>query len=128
MEDRDARSRVSQLAIVTETRDDRTGDRVGRIALRSQHDGDRRRLGEGWCVHQRTSGCLAEHLEEVTGDPGQHHLGLGIAEAHVELDHLGALRGQHEPGVEQSSVVDPMSAERRERGVDGDVHQLVDLD
>ena len=33
---------------------------------------------------------------------GQHGLGLGVAEARVELEHARAVGGQHEPGVEHA--------------------------
>ena len=34
--------------------------------------------------------------------PRQHGLRLGVAEAHVELEHLRAVGGQHQPGVEDA--------------------------
>ena len=34
--------------------------------------------------------------------PRQHGLGLRVAEAHVELEHLRAVRGQHQAGVEDA--------------------------
>ena len=31
-------------------------------------------------------------------------LGLGIAETHVELDHLRAVAGQHQAGIEEAAI------------------------
>ena len=41
-------------------------------------------------------------LEQVTVDERQHGLGLGIAEAAVELQHRRPVGRQHEPGEEQT--------------------------
>ena len=36
-------------------------------------------------------------------EAGQHGLGLGVAEAAVELEHLRAVGGEHQPGVEHAA-------------------------
>ncbi len=65
---------------------------------------------------------LGQQAGQVAVETGQHHLGLGVAEADVELEHLGAGRGQHQPGVEHAPVVDAPGPEgRHQRG-----HRLVD--
>ena len=38
-------------------------------------------------------------------DRRYHDLRLGVAEPDVELDHLGAVAGQHQPGVQESAVL-----------------------
>ena len=50
----------------------------------------------------------------------KHGLGLGVAEAAVELQDLHAVRGDDETGVEHAAVVDPTPAE-------GGHHRLHDL-
>ena len=54
-----------------------------------------------------------QHLGEVGLEPRQQHLGLGVAEARVELEHLGALGGEDEAAVEHAAEVD--AARRRAR-------------
>ena len=45
---------------------------------------------------------------------------LGVAKAHVELEHLGAVRGHHQPGVEDAVERDAATRELVEHGlVDG---------
>ena len=41
---------------------------------------------------ERTGGGLGQQRGQVALQAGQHHLGLGVTEAHVELEHLGARR------------------------------------
>ena len=43
-----------------------------------------------------------EQLGQGGGQAGQDRLGLGVAEAHVELDHAQAVAGQRQPAVEQA--------------------------
>src|SRR5438046_2590796 len=56
--------------------------------------------------------------------PAEDRLRLRIAEAAVELEHLGPVVGEHEPGVERP---DERSAAARELGQDGAVHGVDDL-
>ena len=44
---------------------------------------------------------ILTHLQE------KDHLGVGITEADVVLEQLGAIRGEHQTGVQHASVVDP---------------------
>ena len=58
------------------------------------------------------TGCRGQQqLGQRVDQPGQHHLGLGVAEARVELDDLHAGVGEDEAGVEQAD-------ERRALGVE----------
>ncbi len=52
-------------------------------------------------------GRFGQEPGHIAGQPGQDHLGLGIAEAHIELEHLGPVRGEHQSGVEHAAIVDP---------------------
>ena len=54
---------------------------------------------------------------EVRRQPGQDHLGLGIAEPAVELEHLGSLGGEHQPRVQDPPVVDALTLEGSGRGL-----------
>ena len=63
---------------------------------------DRCALGEGRRGHRRqvAVGGSAEQGAERGGQQGEHRLHVGVAEAAVELDDLGAGRGQREADVE----------------------------
>ena len=56
----------------------------------------------------------------------EHHLGLGIAEARVELHDAHALGGECEPGVEQSREGRTAAAHLIDRGLKHCAHRLVD--
>ena len=68
--------------------------------------------------------------EEEGGGVGleqrQDHLGLGVTEAHVVLDHLRSVLGQHEAGVEHAPVVDAAPAQLLDEREHGRVEQAVD--
>ena len=51
---------------------------------------------------------LGEQRRQVARQPGQDDLGLGVTEAHVVLEHLGPVGRQHEPGVQDTPVVDAL--------------------
>ena len=80
------------------------GGRRRRIAARGQHERHGAalvplRLDAG----QPTGlGRAQQQVEQVAAQPRQHRLRLGIAEAHVELEHLRPRGGQHQPGVEDA--------------------------
>ena len=42
--------------------------------------------------------------------PREHHLGLGVAEAGVELDDARTALGHHQPGVDHAAVLDALLA------------------
>ena len=95
------------------------------VALRGQDDADGGVAGEG-----RRAGLVelaVRHGEEELGGVGgqqrEHDLGLGVAEAHVVLNDLGAVGGQHEPGVEHAAVVDAAAAQLLDQRQDGGVHE-----
>ena len=74
------------------------------IAAAREHDGHRglgdhssRDPGEPAGLCRRL-----EQLEQIRPQPRQDRLRLGIAEADVELEHLRAVGGQHQPGVEDA--------------------------
>ena len=86
----------------------------GRVALGGAHDGDQGVVGaDSWARRRCARRGTGQQLREVRGQPGQHHLGLGVAEAHVVLEHPGALGGEHQPGVEHPPVVDAPGAQAR---------------
>ena len=87
-----------------EARDDVAGLGLARIAAGCQHDADgdvaRRtpaRAGSGPPVL-----AAQQQRRQRLGEQRQHDLRLGIAEAAVELDHLGAVGGEHQPAVEEA--------------------------
>ena len=86
--------------VITSPLDERLG-----IAGRGQHHGHRPVLGEVRlaCRPGRPARGTAEQSSSRSrAQPRQHRLGLGIAEAAVELEHLGAGLGHHQPGVEDA--------------------------
>jgi hypothetical protein len=67
-----------------------------------------------------------EQAGERGGEPVQQDLGLRVAEARVELDHLDALAGQREARIEDAAVGDPEAAHGVDGGLDDSVHDLAD--
>ena len=67
-----------------------------------------------------------QELGDVGRDTRQHDLGLGVAEADVVLDDLGAVGGEHHPRVEHAAVVGVVVGEPPQRGSHRAVHHLVD--
>ena len=99
------------------------GPHGGGVAL-GRHDDQHRRArveGAAGCAGRR-SAASSSSSREVGGEAQEHHLAVGVAEADVVLDELRALVGDHQPGVEQPSVVDAASAEL----VQGGLHEPVD--
>ena len=75
-----------------------------RIAARGEHDADGgARVPVGLGAGEAAGlGRRQQQLEQVRAQARQHDLRLGIAEAHVELEHLRAVRAEHQPGVEDA--------------------------
>ena len=59
-----------------------------------------------------------EQRQQVGVQPREERLRLGIAEADVELQHLRAVRGQHQPGVEHAPVGPALGGEARDGRLD----------
>ncbi len=125
VEDHDPLDAGDRLARRGQPLDGVTGARVLRVALRGHDHAHRGLAREGGRRHvlQRPVGHGEEQLGRVRRQQGQHHLGLGVAEAHVVLNDLGALGGQHEPGVEHAPVVDAPPAQLLDEWQDRGVHQ-----
>src|SRR5207247_4005769 len=88
------------------------------VVLRTEHDVDVRALAEPDRLRRDVLREAAfteseQELREVAFDPRERHLGLGIAEACVVLEHLPAVRGLHEPRVQDAAVWHPTLFERR---------------
>ena len=75
------------------------------IALRG-HDHGQRGLGVPAQIHvpEHALGGAEQELAEVGHEPRQQRLALGIAEADVELEQLGAVLGQHQAGIEHAPI------------------------
>src|SRR5439155_14637696 len=71
------------------------------IALGGENDGDRGGVGHTQLdLAQVSGGGRCECLDEVALDAREDHLGLGVAEAAVELEYPWPVGGEHEPCVE----------------------------
>ena len=92
------------------------------VALGGRDDRDVRVVGHRGFGADPAVGRLGEQLGQVVGQAGHHHLRLGVTEAHVVLDELGAVRGEHEPGVQDAAVVDAPAPQLGERRADEAVH------
>ena len=74
-----------------------------RVALGRAHHGHGGVVdGSGGADRNPPAAASARSTARSPSRRGQHHLGLGVAEAHVVLEHLGPVGGQHEPGVEHA--------------------------
>ena len=100
--------------------------RVLGVALRCHDDAhgsvarERRRPG----AVEVPVGHGEEQFGRVGGEQREHHLGLGVAEAHVVLNDPRPLGGQHEPGVEHAPVVDAPAPQLTDEGQHGGLHEL----
>jgi hypothetical protein len=74
--------------------------------VRREHHRDRRAAGRGDGAGEATFGPRAAKVVESFAVERSEHLGLGVAEAHVVLEQLRALRRQHHAGVEDTAKVD----------------------
>jgi hypothetical protein len=65
-----------------------------------------------------------QELEQIGLEQRQDRLGLGVAEAAVELEHLRPVSSQHEPGIEEPGEGRTASRELGEHGL---VHRSDEL-
>ena len=78
----------------------------------------------GGDVAQRAAGGAREQVYEVGAQAGHHHLGLGVAHAHVVLNHLGLALAADEPEEYKAAVCEALV----EQALDGGAHDaLLDL-
>ena len=63
------------------------------------------------------SGCR-ERVDQIAVDQRQHDLRFGIAEAHVELDHLRARAREHQAAVEEAAIRVALGAHAGDDGRD----------
>jgi hypothetical protein len=96
------------------------------VALGRADDGDAAVGAERRLADERAGRRRRQQLGQVGRHAGQDRLGLRIAEADVVLDHPGAVRGEHETGVEEAPVVDAAALQLGQRGLDVLLHDLVD--
>ena len=109
VEPRDHRAPVDARGVAVGGEDDRHGCAGSVAQLRATE------------IPARGSG---ERLEQVALEQREDRLGLGIAEPAVELEHLRAFGGQHEPGVEQPDERRATALELREDGSVNARHEL----
>ena len=57
-------------------------------------------LGHVAILEESSPALFAHDVQQVALQQGQHHLGLGVSEAAVVLDDLGAVRGEHQAEVQ----------------------------
>src|SRR6266705_4438253 len=83
-----------------------------RVALGGEHDAHR-----GTCIPvdggagETAVARVLDQLEQVGAQADEQRLRLRIAEAYVELEHLGVAVLHHEPGVEDARVADALPGE-----------------
>ena len=103
---------------VVEPVDHVTGPRRRRVALAREHDGDARVVGE---LDRRAAArppAAARHSSpRSVREARQHDLALGVAEAHVVLEHLRPVGREHQARVEHAAVLD--AHVRRARATSG---------
>src|SRR3989454_586611 len=89
-----------------------------RVALGGEHDAQR-----GTCIPidggagEAAVARALDQLEQVGAQADEQRLRLRIAEAHVELEHLGVAVPHHEPGVEDARVADALPGEAAHHGL-----------
>ena len=103
-------------------------DRGGGVALGGDHDGD----GGAVVPDQRrvlveaTGRRGHEQGGQRAAQAGEHDLGLGVAEAGVELDDAGAVLRQGEAGVEEPGEVDAPVPHLVDGGLQDPLEHVVD--
>ena len=109
--------------------DDAAGAGLLGVARAGHHHahGGVAREGRGPHSAQRAGGHRHEQLGGVARQQREHHLGLGIAEADVVLNHLGPLVTQHQAGVEHAAVVDAPPVQGGEQRLHRGGHDVVHL-
>jgi hypothetical protein len=100
------------------------------VAGRGQHHGHRPVLVELGGVGGEAAGLAGggEQLEQVGAQSRQHRLGLGIAEADVELDHPGPVGADHQARVEHAVEGSAAARHRRDDRPVHEVDELADLE
>jgi hypothetical protein len=73
-------------------------------------------------IRERTFGCGHQDRRELTFDHRQHHLGLGIAETDVELDHLRTVTSEHQSGVKEAAILVALVAHAVDHRLDDLAH------
>ncbi len=103
--------------------------RLGRtgITRRRHHHGQRGGLRKGRRrdFGQPPLGHRQHHCQQVTLETQHQHLAFGIAEPGVIFDQLGALRRQHQPGIEHAGEGRPLGAQRVDRRPHDPVDRLL---
>ena len=69
-------------------------------------------------VGEPAGGARVQQRADPVRHPRQQHLGLGIAEAAVELEHLRPVVGEHHPGEEHTAIRSQLVDDRRDHGVE----------
>ena len=95
-----------------------------RIVGRGDDDGDGRLVahcdaGSG----EVAVGGRSQNREQVAVEPRHQNLGLGVAEARVELEHARAVLGEHQPGEEAADERRAPPGELSEHGLDRPVRR-----
>ena len=122
--DRDARDRGRGIQAL----DRPAGDRLVGVALAGEHDDDARVVRERRIRHAAEAAGRGreQQLRQRGVEPGEHDLGLGVAEPRVELDDPDALRRDDEPAVEEADERGALGLERADRRQRDRVEHLVD--
>ena len=94
------------------------------ITLCGTHHGHHGILGELGFSLQIARGSLSQQLSKITTQARDNHLTFRVPKAHVVLNHLEPLRGQHEPGVQHPAVVNSPCSQFCQRGLDELNHHL----
>ena len=78
-------------------------------------------------ARERARGDRGERREQVALEAGKNRLGLGIAEAAVELQHSGPVLGEHEAGVEEALEGSPPGGQLAEHWQVDSLHESLRL-
>ena len=118
-----------RLAGFTQPADGGAGEGVVGVARGRHHDADRGvgRVGRCRKAVEGPAGHRHEQLGRVAREEREHHLGLGIAEAHVVLNNPRTVGPQHEAGVEHAPVDDAPPVQGGHQGLHRRLHDGVDL-
>ena len=89
------------------------------VSLAREDDGDGSRFGEdrGGLVFEVAAGGSHEKARKWRDHSGQHDLRLGVPEPRVELDHLDALFGEDQAGVEEADEGCALAVEMADDGL-----------
>ena len=113
--------RAGHARRLVESADDLSGLRRIRVTGGGQHHPDMRFLAKaGRPRRQRTRRRRAQQPRQIFVQPRHDDLRLGVAKPHVELDHFRAVRGEHQPDVQEAPERMPLALHAVE-------HRLNDL-